>query len=173
MCTAGSLLGVADVVAQLSNPKLRRPIRPENETRSVLGGLDLQRTRRYASFGFWVLGSFQVAWYLQVAPRLVASSALRTMGLKVAVENLAVTVLLNSAYLVAIPLLALRPLEDALAHYDSHIERTVRAAWGFWPFVSAFNYLMLPAKLQPLFASFASLFWQSFLNLSTNRTRTY
>ncbi len=127
--------------------------------RRRLLNVDLHRTARYASYGFWVLGSFQVAWYLKLAPTLVASSRLRSVGLKVMVENMAITVLLNTVYLLTIPLLAMHSLEEALRHYEANIDNAVRASWGFWTLVSGFNYFLLPAKLQPLFASLCSLIW--------------
>lgn len=129
-----------------------------------------KRTARYASYGFWVMGTFQVAWYLKVAPQLVASSRMKTVGLKLLVENCVVSIVINSIYLLIIPMLAMRTIEQTLAHYKSNILKTLKASWSFWPFMSGINYFFFPAKLQPLFASVCTLVWQSFLNLTTNRS---
>ena len=101
---------------------------------------------RYASLGFWINGPIQFVWYSKVVPKIVTNSAIGDVAAKIALDICCYSFIINSAYLIFIPLLSLKSFKEARENHRLLILKTQKRAWTFWPFCNSINYAFVPTK---------------------------
>ena len=74
---------------------------------------DIERTMRYASYGFWFGGPIQIIWYAKILPKIATKKPVRDIALKIGIEFAFATTVFNALYLFIIPVLAMKSLEEA------------------------------------------------------------
>ena len=120
---------------------------------------DVERTMRYASFGFWIGGPLQIIWFAKILPKISTKKPLRDVAIKIGVESAFGTTFFNALYLFLIPVLALKSFEEAQQNVSNHIDKAIKRSWSFWPLFHTLNFALVPLKFQIPFMQACSLLW--------------
>lgn len=145
---------------------------PESKTDQVPSEVlnfewDKKRTLDMSLIRAFVITPFVMKWY-QILPKISPGLSLKSVLVRILLDQLIGSPTVISLVFVASAILK-GDVWKCLDTFRFQFADTYFAGMGYWPFVHTINFRFVPLKHQPLFAHFASVYWNAVLSYYSNK----
>ncbi|CAH0600551.1 unnamed protein product [Chrysodeixis includens] len=153
------LMAAGDVIAQTGIEKI------------PLTSLDISRTIRFSSIGFFVIGPTFRVWY-GILAKYVGSGGSPTVTIKkVLMDQLLFAPFILFVLLALIATLKGKNLQEVKEELRLNYKDVLLTSYTIWPWVQICNFYLVPLQYQVLLVQTIALFWNTYLSWKTQRKR--
>jgi hypothetical protein len=127
--------------------------------------------RRSLDMGFiraTLITPFVLQWYPTLIRLCPGSSPVRVLG-RVALDQFIGSPVVICLVFTANAILQRDNMEDLLHRVKEQFLVTWKTGFQYWPFIHCINFGFIPLAQQPLFAHFASVYWNAVLSFYANQ----
>lgn len=158
---AQTLKAVASSQSAQQTASLTDNAKEEGFTWDAKRSLDLSVIRAF------VITPFVMKWYT-VLPKLSPGLSPRSIFVRILLD-----IAIGSPCVISLVFVSSAILKGDISRcvdtFRGQFYDTWRAGIQYWPFVHTFNFRFVPLKHQPLFAHFASVYWNAVLSYYSNK----
>lgn len=103
-------------------------------------------------------------WFLFLGNHFNYSSHLASIGVKIVINQMLFTPVLNTYFFGMQSLLSGSTLAEAKKRVVDTVPISWKNSWKVWPFVTAFSFTFIPPQSRSVFAGCIAVFWQTYLS---------
>ncbi|XP_013166936.1 PREDICTED: protein Mpv17 [Papilio xuthus] len=152
----GALMGAGDYISQTLVEK------------KSMKNIDLVRTLRFSSIGFFAGGPALRAWY-GFLNKYIGSKGKTVALKKVFVDQAVFAPSFLLFILVTLGVMQGKPLELIEKDIQTNYLDILKTNYYVWPFIQIVNFYYIPLQYQVLIVQTVALFWNTYLAWKTNR----
>ncbi|KAJ8734079.1 hypothetical protein PYW07_014630 [Mythimna separata] len=152
----GALMGSGDLISQTFIERNR------------ISDVDLTRTLKFSSIGFFVGGPALRVWYGALY-KYVGSSGTAVALKKVFIDQIVFAPLFLFAILSAVAFMQGKDPDKIISDLEANYLDVLKSNYLLWPWVQIVNFAYVPLQYQVLLVQVVALFWNTYLSWKTNK----
>nr|XP_021182846.1 protein Mpv17 [Helicoverpa armigera] len=152
----GVLMGSGDIISQTLIENIR------------ITDIDVKRTLKFSSIGFFVGGPALRYWYGTLY-KFVGSSGKTVALKKVIIDQIFFAPIFLFSILVAVAVMQGKDVNNIKKDLEANYLDVLKTNYYLWPWVQIINFSFVPLQYQVLLVQVVALFWNTYLSWKTNK----
>lgn len=131
--------------------------------------LDILRTLRVSSWGFFFAGPVLYRWFLTLE-RLFPGQGIHSVLPKVALDQICFSPMMISSFFAWVGITGGSSVSDVHKKIKSDLWPTLKMNWVVWPTAQAINFGLIPVNQRVAFVGGVSVIWNALLSYMEGRS---